>query len=86
MNCYKTHSIRSANVVEANRKVYLHPTNPLRRVMAMNAKRSLGDHRYDIVRVFYVRTKLVNRWQNETVGLSKVAAEEIFGAAIPDVG
>ena len=84
MNCYKTHSIRSANLIEANIKVYHHPTNPLLRVTARNAKLSLGFGRYTSVRVFYVRSKIGNRWVPQTPGTSKTNAERVFGAPIPN--
>jgi len=84
MNCYKTPTRRSANVLNADTVVYAHPTNPLRRVVARNAKQSLGDGRYAIVRVFAVRAKQGTRWVSETPGTSKERAERVFGASIPD--
>jgi hypothetical protein len=84
MNCYTTHSIRSANVVEAYTKIYQHPTNPLLRVMARNAKQSLGFGLYCAVRVFYVKAKIGNRWVRQTPGTSKSHAERVFGAPIPE--
>ena len=84
MNCYKTHSIRSANAVAAHTKTYQHPTNPLLRAVVRNAKRSLGDGRYDVVRVFYVKSKIGNRWVFKTSGTGKAHAEQVFGAPIHD--
>ena len=84
MNCYKTHSIRSANVVGAHMKTYQHPTNPLLRAVARNAKLSLGDGRYDVARVFYVKAKIGNRWVFQTPGTNKANAERVFGAPIHD--
>jgi len=84
MNCYKVHSIRSANVVEAHTKTYQHPTNPLIRAVARNVKRSLGDGRYDAVRAFYVKAKIGNQWKFQTDGIDKLRAEQVFGAPIPD--
>ena len=84
MNCYKTHSIRSANVVEAYTKTYQHPTNPLLRAVARNAKLSLGDGRFNAVRVFYVKAKIGNRWVFQTPGTGKAFAERVFGAPIPE--
>jgi len=84
MNCYTTHSLRSANVVEAYAKTYQHPTNPFLRAVARNAKQSLGDGRYCAVRVFYVKAKIGNRWVFQTTGTSKANAERVFGAPIHD--
>jgi hypothetical protein len=84
MNCYTTNSSRSANVIEANPRIYHHPTNPRLRVVARNAKQSLGFGRYCAVRVFYVKAKIGNKWVGRTPGTSKENAERLFDAPIPN--
>ena len=75
-NSYKTSSFRSANVVQGDFQIET-STDGLRRAYSRNAKLSLGDGRYDVVRIWRLvrRDNLKSKWYAVTRQTGRAEAE-----------
>ena len=73
---------RGASIVRADTSIQQHPTDPDKRIIARNVKRSLPNHYYESVRVYYCRERRDGRWINVSPGTYHATAEEWFGAPV----
>ena len=76
-NTYKTPSLRGANAVNANSETVT-SSDGLRRVTYRNAKRSLGDGRYDIVRVARLKRKVAGKWTVVAGGVAEAIGQNFL--------
>lgn len=76
---YKVSSPRGANNIHADARTE-ESTDGLRRVSGRNVKRSLGDGRYDSVRVFTLKKKQDGKWVVVARGCGLSEAYDFFTA------
>lgn len=68
---------RGANMIEAHAESES-SKDGLRRISGRNVKRSLGDHRFDSVRVFTLKRRINNKWVVVDTGRDEKAAREFL--------
>ena len=76
---YKVSSPRGPNNINADARTE-ESTDGLRRISGRNVKRSLGDGRYDSVRVFTLKKKQDSKWVVVNTGLGESDASTFLSA------
>lgn len=77
----KVPTSRAPNAVQAYPAIHT-STDGLRRVYSRNAKRSTGNHRYDVVRVYRLASRVNGKWETVKSGTDLETATHFLQAPI----